>query len=362
MNAPLTRWYGSLPYILSDLGIGVAVGGHEPIRYTNEAFCALTGYSGDELLAGRTLAQLLDADVGLIPVEQCEASGFWVGAQKTELLNRHVERVPVEIAGAFLEIDGEMAFVGTFRDLRSQNPVEAELAARARQQAVVAELGRHALVDPDVSVLIELAVEAVRRTLAVELVEVLELLPDGQALLLLAGAGWPEDLVGLATVAAGPEYQVGYTLAADGPVAATDLSCERRFGVPPLLLERGVRGSLTVVIRGEPQPFGVLGAYTTEIRAFTDDDVHFLRAVANVVADAVARARIEGELATRARQQAAVVELGRRRWWSATSRPCSTPPSRWCPARWVSSWWRCSSSSPRMTYWRGGRQWVRWAG
>ena len=40
--------------------------------------------------------------------------------------------------------------------------------------------------------------------------------------------------------------------------------------------------------------------------------MHFLRAVANVVADALARGRIESELATWVRQQAAVAELGRR--------------------------------------------------
>ena len=189
---------------------------------------------------------------------------------------------------------------------------ETALATRARQQAVVAEVGRRALSERKVPALMDEAVELVARTLDVEYAKVLELLPGGDVLLLRAGVGWKKGCVGKATVGAGLDSQAGYALASDVPVVAEDLSREDRFDVPPLLAEHGVKSSLTVLIRGDPEPYGVLGADSTRPRRFDDDDVFFLRAVANVLAEAVARARIEEELANRARQQAVVVELGRR--------------------------------------------------
>ena len=185
------------------------------------------------------------------------------------------------------------------------------LATRAHQQGVVAEVGRRALSERNLSALMEEAVELVARTLDVEYAKVLELLPGGDALVLRAGLGWQKGCVGKATVGAGRHSQAGYTLTSDVPVVAEDLSRETRFDVAHLLSDHGVKSGVTVLIRGDPEPYGVLGADSTHPRRFSDEEVFFLRAVANVLAEAVARARIEEELATRARQQAVVVELGR---------------------------------------------------
>jgi PAS domain S-box-containing protein len=49
----------------------------------------------------------------------------------------------------------------------------------------------------------------------------------------------------------------------------------------------GVVSGLAVVIPGQPAPYGVLSAYARTPREFTGDEVHFLRAVANVIGGAV---------------------------------------------------------------------------
>jgi signal transduction histidine kinase len=54
---------------------------------------------------------------------------------------------------------------------------------------------------------------------------------------------------------------------------------------------------VSIVIAGEPQPFGVLGAHTRARRAFTDQDVAFVQTVANVLAAAVERRGAEERLA-----------------------------------------------------------------
>ena len=60
---------------------------------------------------------------------------------------------------------------------------------------------------------------------------------------------------------------------------------------------RGVRSVVTVVIDGPTRPFGVLGAMSERPHHFSEDDIAFLTAIANVLADAVERASAEREIA-----------------------------------------------------------------
>ncbi len=299
-------WHAGLAEILSDLGIGLVVGDPEQALTANEAFCSLSGYPPEELSA-LSFVTLLASDAGDVAMERAARPAPY----ETEIVHRDGHRVPVEMSARVVLKEGRSEFVATFRDLTDRKRVEAELAARARQQAVVAELGRQALVDRDLSSLLDSAVAGVARTLDVEYAAVLELLEDDDALFLRAGVGWAEGAVGKTTMGVGVLSPAGYTLTSDSPVVVEDLFQETRFGVPPLLSDHGVVAGVSVVIRGEGEPFGVLAAYTAQSRSFTLDDVHFLLAVANVLADAVARVAVETELATRARQQAVVAGLGR---------------------------------------------------
>jgi diguanylate cyclase (GGDEF)-like protein len=160
------------------------------------------------------------------------------------------------------------------------------LKARAREQAVVTELGHRALAGTELSLLMNEAVALVAQTLEVEYCKILELLPDGNALLLRAGVGWKEGLAGHTAVGTG-ESQAGYTLLSKEPVIVEDLGTETRFSRPRLLHDHGAVSGMTVIIPGQDRPFGILGAHTTTRRKFTQDDVNFLQAVANVLAAAI---------------------------------------------------------------------------
>ncbi|HEX5501839.1 MAG TPA: GAF domain-containing protein [Thermomicrobiales bacterium] len=182
------------------------------------------------------------------------------------------------------------------RDVARLTALEAELRARARQQAAVADLGHRALAGDDLAALLDEAARVVRTILGVEYAIVLELLPDGATLVARAGAGWRDGVVGRARAGTGRDTQTGYTLASPEPVVTADLRAERRFRAVPFFHEHGVVSSVTTVIGGVDAPFGVLGAHTIRRRAFTADDSHFLRAVANVLAAAIERGRAEDRL------------------------------------------------------------------
>ncbi len=179
---------------------------------------------------------------------------------------------------------------------RSSMNLNDELAMRANQQAAVAELGQLALEGAELQSLMDEASQQVARKLGVEFCKVLELLPDEENLLLRAGVGWKPGLVGSLTVGAGLDSQAGYTLFTRQPVIVEDLTREERFSGPALLLEHGVVSGLSVIIGGPRLPFGVLGAHSRARRTFSEDDIHFLKAIANILAAAIQRKRTENEL------------------------------------------------------------------
>ncbi len=185
---------------------------------------------------------------------------------------------------------------------------EAELAARVLQQATVAELGQRVLAGEAVQAVMDYAVGATARALGVEYCKVLVRVPDQDALLLKAGVGWHDGLVGRAMVGAGQDSQAGYTLLAAEPVVVEDLPTETRFSGPPLLVEHGVVSGLSVILRVEGEAYGVLGAHTRSRRVFHRDDVTFLQAVANVLSSAVERIRAEQALRESEARARAIVD------------------------------------------------------
>lgn len=125
----------------------------------------------------------------------------------------------------------------------------------------------------------------------------LELRADTQSLLVRAGVGWHEGVVGNAVLGADHDSPAGYALRTGEPVVCEDLTREERFIVPPLLREHGVLSAVNVIIRGEGEPFGVLEVDGSERRSFSTDDINFMQGCANLVATAVDRLVAQGNLA-----------------------------------------------------------------
>ncbi|MBH8552815.1 PAS domain-containing protein [Nostocaceae cyanobacterium CENA357] len=185
---------------------------------------------------------------------------------------------------------------GVDMDITKHKQAEEALEVYANQQAILAELSQMALAGRDLTTLMNSCVTQIAQCLKVEYCKVLELLPDGNALLLRTGVGWQSGLVGQATISSSINSQAGYTLLCRGPVIVEDLRTEMRFNGPQLLHDHQVISGLSVVIDGKEHPFGVLGVHTTQQRTFTKDEVYFLQAVANLLATAIERQRVEEAL------------------------------------------------------------------
>jgi signal transduction histidine kinase/CheY-like chemotaxis protein len=173
---------------------------------------------------------------------------------------------------------------------------EGELASRLRQQALLAEIGRRALSNLEFEGLLEQACRLTALGLGIRFCKVLEYLPDQNRLLVRAGVGWHEGVVGNATIGADLESPAGYALHTGKPVISNRLSTEQRFRTPSLLREHCVERAANVILLGEGRPYGVLEADSEASGSFTEHDVDFLQSVANLLGVALERRRAESEL------------------------------------------------------------------
>jgi signal transduction histidine kinase len=254
-------------------------------------------------LRGKVLATL--ESIALYDVDDAELRSLSRDEQHFEMLRslglRSAIWVPLTVRDRVLGVlsvgfgEGHRRYtstdLGLLRELarRAALALDNALLYRAVEraeirQAALATLGQQALVWMGYHELAQTAAESLARVMEVPFVEVLGLNPDRRDLLLVAGVGWREGQVGTATVQAGRGSQAGYSLATVGPVLVADLMAETRFTPPPLLADHGVVSGVTVVIGSPANPYGVLGTHTSDRRAFAEDDVNFLQAVANVLA------------------------------------------------------------------------------
>jgi signal transduction histidine kinase/CheY-like chemotaxis protein len=170
--------------------------------------------------------------------------------------------------------------------------------ALLRQQTILAKFGELALKSDDLDGILTEACRLVGEALGTDLAKIVELQEDGHTLLVRAGVGWKPGVVGKVTIRAEDDTSEGLALKTGEPMISPDIGKERRFRYPPFLTENGVRAVANVVIIGgkDRPPFGILQIDSREPRQFTDEDTVFLRSYANLVAAAVDRLRVIGEV------------------------------------------------------------------
>jgi signal transduction histidine kinase len=220
----------------------------------------------------------LDGELGRIEVS-ASRSTF---PERTESLLMQVAANEVSVALQHAEL------------LIRHERAEGALRARATQQAVVAHLGLRALRDASLDRILEESVVAIRATMRADHCEIFELSADARVLLLRAADGWPSGSLGGA-FAVEADTVTGRAVLTSSPVVVRDLPRDARFPRRTCLQELGVVSGMSAVIHGQHGLFGVLGVHTDQGRDFTDDDVHFLQSVANLLAAAVERLRTESE-------------------------------------------------------------------
>ena len=129
-----------------------------------------------------------------------------------------------------------------------------------------------------------------------EYCKVMEYIPAENRLLVRAGVGWGEGVVGVASVGADLASPAGYALRTGKPVISNHLENEQRFRTPDLLVEHGIRRAMNVILQGDGAPFGVLEVDSKSEGEFSEHDIAFLQGAANILGMAIEQQQYQRKL------------------------------------------------------------------
>ena len=177
----------------------------------------------------------------------------------------------------------------------SRAPDQSMSAYRAGRRVVDREaafvaFAQEALRTLDLDLLLQQACILVARGLDVAAIQVWELLPGANELLLRAGVGLPARLVGTTRIPTGGGSDAGYAVELAKPVSS-DVLTEHRFAISDLVWHLGVRSTLNVPVCTSNDCFGAIGVGRVEDRSFTRRDVRFLVRAAGLLGAAIERQR-----------------------------------------------------------------------
>jgi len=173
-------------------------------------------------------------------------------------------------------------------ELRRRKEAEQQLHVYAQQQRAIARLGQLTLEGASPETMSEDVVSMVARILDVPYCRLLRCRPSREALEIRAEVGWGETP---GAVAPEPDSHLRRVLGTEVPVVVESFAEDDRVERPSLLAEQEIESGVAVVIEGDEAPWGVLQAHDTAARSFSQNDVDFVRSVANVLAQGLQRRR-----------------------------------------------------------------------
>src|SRR5579864_8364422 len=187
------------------------------------------------------------------------------------------------------------------------------LRLRIRQQELLAELGVLALQRTSFTDLLNHTARMTAEGLDAEYCKIMEYIPADKRLLVRAGVGWGEGVVGKATVGADLDSPAGYALQTGKPVISNHLENEERFRTPELLVQHGIRRAMNVILQGDGLPFGVLEVDSRSEGEFGEHDIAFLQGAANILGMAIEQQQYQRKLqAALDRHQILIKEVNHR--------------------------------------------------
>jgi len=170
------------------------------------------------------------------------------------------------------------------------------LHQRIRQQELLAELGVLALQRTSFSDMLNHTARMTAEGLGAEYCKVLEYKPAENRLLVCAGVGWEDGIVGSASVGADLASPADYALRTGKPVISNHLQNEDRFRTPELLSEHGIHRAMNVILQGDGAPFGVLEVDSKSEGEFSERDIAFLQGAANILGMAIEQQQYQRKL------------------------------------------------------------------
>jgi len=188
----------------------------------------------------------------------------------------------------------------------------AKLRNLLRQQAAIAGFGTFALRQDDLLTVLTEAARVCAAGLNVHFCKVCRYREAENDLLIEAGCGWKEGVVGHVVSRADRSSPQGRAFVTGEPSICNDLRKDNQFKLPAFYAEHGIISTIDVIIKGgvegSDRPYGVLEIDNDKQHNYDQHDVDFLTTFANVLAEAVSTAERTVVLRATIAQMKALVE------------------------------------------------------
>lgn len=184
-----------------------------------------------------------------------------------------------------------------------------QLQKLLRQQAAIARFGSFALRERDLEKILGEAVRVCADGLSVPFSKVCRYRAEEDDLLIVAGYGWQDGVVGNVVSRADMSSPQGRAFTTGLPSIIDDLQTADGFKPPPFYAEHGVVSIIDVIIKGvDDQPYGILEIDNDKQHDYDQYDINFLTGFANVLAEAVSTVSRGHALQVTVDQMKALVE------------------------------------------------------
>lgn len=187
----------------------------------------------------------------------------------------------------------------TFSDVTPMKRVAATLGRRVRQQRLIADLGRRALEGEEPRLLLHSAADQIAETFGADRVGIFGPTKDTKGLVLLEGCGWAQPDGVPREIPIDPSTLLGQVFWSKQPLIVGDFAADRRTPGVPAPPEAGIASGVGVAFGGrDAKTTAVLALYSHQPWLFTDDDIEFVQAVANILGLAMERSAIQETVRT----------------------------------------------------------------
>ncbi|MEN2747162.1 histidine kinase dimerization/phosphoacceptor domain -containing protein [Sphingomonas sp. T9W2] len=177
----------------------------------------------------------------------------------------------------------------------SNDPADA-IRYRLDQQRILAEFGGIALRSRDIDEIVRAAVELAARGMRTRLAKFLHHDAARGGLIVRAGIGWNEGVVGGAEMGDDLGSPAGFAFQTGEAVISNHLRDEKRFRTPGFMADHGVKRAINVLVEANGKRFGVLEVDSRSDGRFEEDDLAFMQGFANLIGVAIERLEAEANL------------------------------------------------------------------
>src|ERR1700686_222924 len=178
-----------------------------------------------------------------------------------------------------------------------------------RQQAAIARFGSFALRERDLMKILTEAARVCAEGLSVPFSKVCQYRAEHNDLLIVAGYGWQDGVIGYVVSRANASSPQGLAFTTGEPSICDNLQKGPFYDLPPFYAAHGIVSIIGVIIKGnDDQPYGILEIDNDHQHDYDQYDINFLTGFANVLAEAVSTASRGAALQVTVDQMKALVE------------------------------------------------------